>query len=262
MRARMRELGWGVLALIPVLMLAGCAAPARPRVYPCNYTEDPVVIDGALDEPCWADAETLDFLGWKKEGGKATLPEPTFPAIGRLAWDRQNLYVGIEADDADIWGMIEERDGKLWTEDVLEVFLKLREDAHLYYEFEFSPRNSVLDIFYPSRGLARWDLFWAGRFNPPLKTAVKVRGTLNNWRDRDEGWTLEIAIPFSAFEQLAGKPPQEYERWRFTLCRYDYSYYLEKQELSTSAELPGERGFHEYESYDVLEFQKRGQQYP
>ena len=83
-----------------------------------------------------------------------------------------------------------------------------------------------------------------------------MQGTLNNWRDRDECWTLEIAIPFSSFEQLQGKPPCANERWCFTLCRYDYSYYLEVTEQSATARLTGERGFHEYENYDILQFRK------
>ena len=35
---------------------------------------------------------------------------------------------------------------------------------------------------------------------PNLKSAVKINGTLNNPNDTDEGWTLEMAIPWSAYK--------------------------------------------------------------
>lgn len=38
-----------------------------------------------------------------------------------------------------------------------------------------------------------------------LKTAVHINGTLNNSADIDKGWSIEIAIPWNALEEAAGK---------------------------------------------------------
>ena len=95
----------------------------------------------------------------------------------------------------------------------------------------------------------------AGLFESDLKSAVKVNGTLNDWKDTDDRWILEVAIPFSAFKEVT-PPPEIGDEWTFTLCRYDYSVYLEEgRELSFSAKL-SELWFHRWEDYDLLVFKK------
>ena len=114
-----------------------------------------------------------------------------------------------------------------------------------------------LDIFYPSRGVSVSDRDKHGTaYESNLKSATKVYGTMNNWKDEDEKWTLEVAIPFSSLNDVIDGIPQDGEEWRFALCRYDFSCYLEDKELSSSAHLGGQRGFHSYEDYDILEFQR------
>jgi hypothetical protein len=34
-----------------------------------------------------------------------------------------------------------------------------------------------------------------------------LQGTLNNSADKDQGWTLEAAIPWANFEELSRRPP-------------------------------------------------------
>ena len=88
-----------------------------------------------------------------------------------------------------------------------------------------------------------------------LKSGVKVYGTLGNWKDTDDKWVLEVAIPFSAFKEVTS-PPKSGDEWSFALCRYDYSVYLEEgRELSSTAKL-SKRAFHLWEDYDQLLFQK------
>jgi len=60
--------GW--LALLPAMLLAADLAdwqermqPITPRSYVCRRTSAPIVIDGRLDDPAWAEAPwTEDFL--------------------------------------------------------------------------------------------------------------------------------------------------------------------------------------------------------
>ena len=70
----------------------------------------------------------------------------------------------------------------------------------------------------PRLGLFRWDL-------PGLKCAVAVDGTVNDNRDRDRGWTAEIAIPWSGMGWAASDgralPPRDGDTWRMDFSRFN-----------------------------------------
>jgi hypothetical protein len=110
----------------------------------------------------------------------------------------------------------------------------------------------------PSRGAGGYQ-----RFAPVTKlgmeSAVRLSlpgsrklGTLNDWKDRDEGWTVEGRLPWSAFEETGGRPAVG-AKWRFALCRYDYSADFEGPDLSSTAPLTVPN-FHRYEDYGELVF--------
>ncbi len=52
-----------------------------------------------------------------------------------------------------------------------------------------------------------------------LEVAVEARGTIGDPRDRDEGWSVEMAIPFTA---LAEGRPVPGERWRLNFARVEW----------------------------------------
>jgi hypothetical protein len=60
-----------------------------------------------------------------------------------------------------------------------------------------------------------------------MQTAVRVRGTADKAGDADQGWDVEIAIPYAA---VKGKddamnvriPPQVGDRWKLNVVRVDY----------------------------------------
>ena len=245
--------------LIGGLFLVGCQQKAVkveekivPKTYICHQTTDKIKIDGLLNEQDWQKAKAIRFYHLRKKPPQ-DYQEAESPAIGKFLWDKDNLYIGIEAKDKDIWATIKEHDGKLWQEDVLEAFFKPDKSKPTYYEFEFSPKNVVLDLIWPKRG-AR-SLEFAKTLESNLKKVVKVYGTLDNWKDTDDKWVLEVAIPFSAFKEITVSPKIG-DEWSFALCRYDYSVYLEEgRELSSTAKL-SKRNFRLWEDYDILLFQK------
>ena len=58
---------------------------------------------------------------------------------------------------------------------------------------------------------------------PGLQTAVQVDGTLNDNSDIDQGWSLEIAIPWSSLGLLAGGstiPPRNGDVWSIFLAGF------------------------------------------
>jgi hypothetical protein len=205
-----------------------------------------------LDEPAWQQAVRLDRFYLMMGDGKNTQP-PTTRTTARLLWSDQYLYFAAEMEDTDLYGSHEGHDPPFGSDDIIELFVKPRPDLPYYWEFHVTPRGATRDYFYARRH-AGGDERWLA-YNSGMQAAVTLEGTLNHWEDRDRGWTVEVAIPWSAFEKMGGKPKPG-DRWAFLVSRYDYSVHLEHGlELSACAPLP-QVNFHLYESYPWMRFKK------
>jgi hypothetical protein len=247
---------WGKLcgALVLLVPVLGCgeppagvdSEPAVERIAECRRASGPIVIDGKLDEPAWAKAEVLRNFAvfWEKRAAKTA-------TRARLLWDNNYLYFAAEMEDTDLYADIKERNGQIWYNDVFEMFFKPRMDQLAYFEFQVNAANTPLELFFPSRGSGGYRRF-APLTKLGLESAVTLQGTLNNYLDKDTGWTVEGRIPLSAFE-LASGPPSAGARWRFALCRYDYSAAFDQPELTSTAPLT-RPDFHRYEDYGELRF--------
>jgi hypothetical protein len=243
----------GLLVLWALDRFAGRADPAAPEERPpvvraaeCRWATGPIAIDGKLDEPAWAKAQVLtDFaVYWQNR-------KPRTATKARLLWDDKYLYFAAEMEDSDLYADIKERNGRTWFNDVFELFFKPGEDKLAYYEFQVNAANTQLELFLPSRGSGGWDRFAPlTRFG--MESAVTLDGTLNNYMDKDNGWTVEGRIPLTAFE-LGGGRPHVGSKWRFALCRYDYSVAFDRVETSSTAPLTVP-DFHRYEDYGQLTF--------
>jgi hypothetical protein len=57
-----------------------------------------------------------------------------------------------------------------------------------------------------------------------LRVGVDVRGTLNRPGDRDDGWTVEIAMPWKILREAAPdhKAPKPGDRWRINFSRVEW----------------------------------------
>jgi len=78
----------------------------------------------------------------------------------------------------------------------------------------FQPHPSA-----PRIAFRNWDF-------PGLRYAVFIDGTLNDNSDRDRGWTVELALPWSGFEALAAPdgralPPRDGDTWRMDFSRFN-----------------------------------------
>jgi len=238
---------------LAALVLAGCmpAAPAttraKPRIIPCRRAVGKITIDGKLNELAWERAYAIEDFRIPPTGAK-----PRHPSSAKLLWDDQFLYLAVVMEDLDLFALKKERDSWTWEDDVVELFLKPSEARPPYYEIHITPAGTVLDLCFGRRNAAgsidRWKDWDSG-----IKVAVALNGTLNNWRDEDNGWIVEAAIPLAAFAGTTPRP-QLGEQWRFAVCRYDYSVYLDEgKELTSSAPLTV-LDFHHYEDFDILEF--------
>ena len=137
-----------------------------PR-YEVKRASAPPTIDGKLDEAAWAAAPavTLQFLWDSQTGAKQK-------TRARLLWDAQALYVGFDADDADITAQFQQRDDPTYRDDAVEIFINPDPQQEVvYYGFEMNARGVLYDYLnYNSRTLFK-------RFDATgVKIATSLRG--------------------------------------------------------------------------------------
>ena len=245
-----RSLLWAGLGWASLGWAACWAAASGPDAYECRFTDDPVAVDGRLDEPAWQEAVVIEGFSMPWLGEAARTPARATRA--RLLWDRRSLYVAAEMEDGDLYADVAEHDGETTRNDVFEVHLVPAAAKPACYEFHVTPANTLLDLFVPRRGHeARF--LRAREFH--VKSAVGLRGSLNRAGDTDEGWTCEIGIPWADLMATGGRP-EPGDEWRFLLARRDFDVTRETPELSTSVSRWGgtEPNFRRSDDYVTLRF--------
>lgn len=188
------------------------AQPAIPR-YEVHRAPSAISVDGKLDDAAWAAAApavTLQFLWDSQTGAK----QNTFV---RLLWDADALYVAYAADDADLTARFMNRDDPTYRDDALEIFINPNPAQEtVYYGFEANALGTIYDYlnFQTRTFFKRFDA-------TDLEIGVSLDGTLNERDDSDRGWTLELAIPWENFEELARRRPALGTVWKANLNRWD-----------------------------------------
>ncbi len=117
------------------------------------------------------------------------------------------LRVGFQCEDAEPWATINRRDGPLFQEEVVEVFLDPFGDLECYFEIEVNPLNTVLDLM-----LRRVRNGWH------KETAWRCQGLETSVTRTPTGWDAKLEIPFAA---LAPAPPAPGAVWRANFLRID-----------------------------------------
>ena len=193
-----------------------------PRGYVCGFAAKPPVIDGRLDDPAWQAAPwTEDFLDI--EG--PSKPKPRFRTRAKMLWDNDYFYIAAELEEPHVMGTVKKHDAVIFADNDFEVFINPDGDNHNYYEMELNALNTTWDLFLPrpykDGGKADNSFEFTG-----MKTAVRVNGTLNDPRDKDEGWCVEIAIPWKALAQHAHRqcPPRAGDQWRIDFSRVEWKF--------------------------------------
>jgi hypothetical protein len=188
----------------------GGNAPELPE-YSVPRAQKAPTVDGVLDDAAWKGAQAVALRG--SFDGRPT----KLRTEARLVYDDANLYVAFDVEDPDLWGTLRKRDDPIYEQEVVEIFLDANADGRTYNELQVSPHNVIFDAYFPARRQGM-DLSW----DSGMKTAVKVRGTLDDASDKDEGWTVELQIPFARLAEVPSVPPKAGERWRFNLYRLEH----------------------------------------
>ena len=211
-------------------------------VYQARRAAKPPVIDGRLDDEVWRSATAVELVR-SLDGGK-----PSFKTVARLAYDDENLYVAFDCEDPDVWGTLRRRDDPIYTEEVVEIFIDADGDGKTYNEIEVSPNNTVFDAYFPARRQGM-DTSW----DSGVKSAVLVRGTLNDPSDRDDGWSVEMQIPIARLASVPRVPPRKGDRWRFNLYRLEHVDRKRVEGYAFSPPLVGD--FHQLSRFAWLAFE-------
>lgn len=219
--------------------------------YNAYKVNTPPKIDGRLDESVWQTAPTSHSFRDLISGSNTI--HDTRAAV---MWDDEYLYVAYWIEEPNVQATLTERDDLIYKDNDVELFIA-SQDA--YYEFEINSFGTIYEVFFiwedsdsykngaydtipefgrdqPGRrpfsgvgykphprggriGYWNWDF-------PGLKSAVHVDGTINDDSDRDRGWTVELAIPWSGMSALAigdnrSLPPRDADVWRMDFSRFN-----------------------------------------
>ena len=148
-----------------------------------------VTLDGRLDEPFWATADSIDDFRQREplEGSSAT--ERT---VVKVAHDAEALYIAVRCDDSNMRGVRASqlrRDADLSSDDNVQLLIDSFNDRRSAFVFGTNPNGAM------------WDAQFSG-----------VDDLNENWNgiwevavSRDSaGWTAEFRIPLLALRFHAG----------------------------------------------------------
>lgn len=207
-------------AVLGAATMSATAAVPAPLSYSCLRASAPIHIDGKLDDAAWRNAPwSADFVDIEGDGK----PRPKYRTRVKMLWDDQYLYIAAEMEEPDVKATLTQRDSVIFKDNDFEVFIKPLPDSDSYYEFEINALNTGWDLFLPKpynqdgQPDNSWDI-------QGLKTAIAVQGTLNNPKDKDRGWSVEIAYPLSAFASRQAVPkPRDGTIWRINFSRVEWT---------------------------------------
>jgi hypothetical protein len=209
-----------VLIMTASTAVASLAAQApQPLNYVCHVAPVAPVIDGRLDDSVWSNAPWTD--AFVDITGHEDL-RPVYRTRMKMLWDDHNLYIAAEMEEPDVHGTLTAHDSVIFHDDDFEMFLKPVPTGKDYFEFEMNALNTTWDLHLdrPYREGGKADNAWEAE---GIQTAVAVQGTLNNHGDRDQGWTLEIALPLNAFASRQQVPmPVNGTQWLVNFSRVEW----------------------------------------
>ncbi|TVR14781.1 MAG: carbohydrate-binding family 9-like protein [Balneolaceae bacterium] len=213
----------------------------NPETYVVYKTQQPLTIDGDLSKIEWEQAEwTSAFVDIRGD----EYPSPRYETRAKMLWDDDYFYFAAKLEEPHVWATITERDAVIYMDNNFEIFIDPNGDTHNYYELEVNALGTFWDLMLTKpyrnggRAINAWDI-------KGLKIGIDIQGTLNNPTDIDEGWTVEIAIPWSVLlEATRGGMPVEGTQWRVGFSRVQWQTevidgeYVKLKDPDTGRDLP------------------------
>lgn len=155
----------------------------KKTIWAQKITTQEIILDGHLNEGFWQNVpEATDFtMQEPREGGS-----PSERTVVKIAFDEQNLYIGVMLYDADpdgIKSFQKRRDASLSTDDRFIWLLDTYLDGRNAYVFEINPSGLMGDALLTVGQGSSINKNWDGIWRPWTQIGP-------------EGWSAEIRIPF------------------------------------------------------------------
>lgn len=174
----------GAVGLVGLALTPMGARGQQGAVARATYVSEAPQIDGVLDEALWQDIPVIsDFVQREPVDGGV----PSERTEVRIAFDESNLYFGFVFYDSEpdlIRRSILHREGRIDQDDHVWIGLDTYGDDRNAYLFELNPFGTQGDALFNDESMTLDDWNWEGVYSSEARIT-------------DEGWTLEVAIPFT-----------------------------------------------------------------
>ncbi len=186
--------------LVSLALVGGLWALPDDPPFVIQRSTGEIAIDGVLADQGWQGVTPITTW-WETRPGDNI--EPPVENIGYLTYDDQFLYAAFSFKDAnpsDIRAPLANRDNVPSYTDYGGMLIDVNDDGHSAQMFLANPRGIQYDAISndASGEDSAPDFFW------------QSAGTVN-----DDGWVLEMKIPFSSLRYTNANP----EQWRILLYR-------------------------------------------
>jgi hypothetical protein len=178
--------------------LAALLTPEKLNPVRIPRFDKPPVIDGKLDDEAWKAAAVFkDFVQIRP----GDLLAPSEPTEVRVGYDSKFIYIAFHAFDEQgkVRATLPKRDA-VFNDDWVGVFLDTFNDGRRAYELIFNPLGVQADAIF-TEGVNE---------DFSVDIVMDSKGEVTQ-----DGYTVEVAIPFKSLRYVAGKD----KRWGFHLIR-------------------------------------------
>lgn len=161
----------------------------QQRIIYSNYSTNDIVIDGLETENDWILSDSISFDGVENKSENTV--------VVKSLWDEDYLYFLFKVSDTNLQShQVEQDHPKLFLDDMVEFLIDAANHKDsCWNESKIVYHINLSGIKKDDRGSTNCfsDPSWNGNAN----YSVKLFGTLNDTNDSDEGYMVEVAIPWS-----------------------------------------------------------------
>jgi len=218
--------------------------PLNAPEYVCYKTPTPITVDGVISANEW------DAIPWMSDfadimGDKG--PKPYRQTKVKMAHDDQGVYIAAWLEEPHVWATITQHDVAIYQDNAFEIFFNPTNDTHHYLEYEVNALGTIWDLYlskpYRDNPVTFSDWEFMG-----MQSAVHIDGTLNNPNDTDNGWSIEVFIPWrSLYQVVSGKrKPADGDQIRANFMRVQWPLEVKDGQYVKRAKKENERLIESY----------------